>query len=178
MVKLWDGQSVTLQQAICTIPGSDGNKLFTGIKCMGNTETVVFTHHKRYNNEARKTVSVIHKVLQDISNEQSFSILVPGLSPRPNPELEAMQKQDNDYLDRYLNLQHYLEIELTKKKKMNDDTVGTQTAVSGLTNVSPQSRTSVGNVWTKKRNTQKTMETDVHDLWISKQQKRNRWTTL
>ena len=82
---------------------------------MGNTETLVFTHHKRYNNKARKTVSVIHKVLQDIFNEQSFSILVPGLSPRPTPELEAMQKQKNNYLDRYLNLQHYLEIELTEK---------------------------------------------------------------
>ena len=75
MVTLRDVQTITLQQAICTIPGSDGKRLFTGVECMGNTETVVFTHHKRYNNEARKTVSMIHRVLQDILNEQSFSIL-------------------------------------------------------------------------------------------------------
>ena len=93
MVTLQEEQTVTLQQAICTIPGSDGKRLFTSVECMVNTETVVFTHHKRYNNEARKTVSMIHRVLQHILNEQSFSFLDLVLSTRPTPELEAMQKQ-------------------------------------------------------------------------------------
>ena len=93
-----------------------------------------------------------------------FSILVPGLSPRPTPELEAMQKQENDYLDGYLNLQHYSEIELIKKRKMDDDMVGTQTTVSSLTNVSPKSRASMGTAWTKKCNTQKRLETEVQDV--------------
>ena len=60
MVKLQDRQSVTIQQAICSIPGCDGKQLFAGVECMGETETVVFTRHKKYNNEARKTVSFIH----------------------------------------------------------------------------------------------------------------------
>ena len=47
---------------------------------------------------------------------------------------------------------------------MDDNTVETQTAVLGLTNVSPQSRAGVGTAWTKKRNTQKTMETDVQNV--------------
>ena len=86
--------------------------------------------------------------MQDIFDEKSNGTLVPGLSPRPTPELEAMQKQENDYLDGFLNLQHCSEIELTKNRKMDDETVGTQTAVSGLTNVSPQSRASMGTAWT------------------------------
>ena len=154
-VKLRMGPEVTLQQAICMIPGSDGKRLFTGVECMGNTATVVFTHHKKFNKISRKIVSILHKVLQDILDDRSYGTLVPGLSPSPTPKLvEAMQQQENDYLDGYLNLNHYSKIELSKKRKMDDDTVGARTAVSGLTNVSPQSNLSTGTAWTKKRNTQ------------------------
>ena len=65
-VTLKGGQNVTVQQAICSIPSSSGEQLFTGVECMGNTETVVFTFHKKHNEEARKTVHVLHKVLQGI----------------------------------------------------------------------------------------------------------------
>ena len=153
-VKLREGPVVTLQQAICMIPSSDGKRLFTGVECMGNTATVVFTYHKRYIKEARKTVSILHKVLQDVLDKQSYAGLVPGLSPRPTPELEALRQQESDYLDGFLNLHHYSEIDLTKKRKMDDDTVGARTAVSGLTNVSPQSNPSNGTAWTKKRHVQ------------------------
>ena len=74
-----------------------------------------------------------------------------------------MQKQENDYLDEFLNLQHYSEIELTKKRNMDDDTVGTQTAVYGLTNVSPQSRASMGTAWTKWRYAQKSPKPGEQD---------------
>ena len=60
-------------------------------------------------------------------------------------------------------MQHYSEIELTKKRKMDDDTVSTQTAVSGLTNVSPLSCASVGTAWTKKRYAQKFPEPEEQD---------------
>ena len=157
-VKLQKGPEVTLQQAICTIPGSEGRRLFTGVECMGNTATVVFTCHKKLIKEAKKTVSILHRVLQDILDEQSYGALVPGLSPKPTPEFEAMQKQENDYLDGYLNLNHYTEIELSKKRKMDDDTVGARTAMSGLTNVSPQSNQSTGTAWTKRRSVQQSQQ--------------------
>ena len=153
-VKLQTGLEVTLQQAICMLPSSDGKRLFTGVECMGNTATVVFTYHKKYIKEARKTVSVLHKVLQDVLDDQSYGRMVPGLSPKSTPEFDAMRQQENDYLDGFLNLHHYSEIDLTKKRKMDDDTVGARTAVSGLTNVSPQSNRSTGTAWAKKRNVQ------------------------
>ena len=56
-VNLLNGQSVIIQQAVCSIPGSDGEQLFTSVERMGNTKTVVFTYHRRYNEEARKTVT-------------------------------------------------------------------------------------------------------------------------
>ena len=127
---------------------------------MGKTDTVVFTLHKKYNQEARKTIGVLHKVLQGIIDEQSYSKLDPGLTPRQTPELEAMHKQENDYLDGFLNLQHYSEIELTKKRKMDDDTIGARTAVSGLTNVSPQSNASTSNIWNMRNVQRRTVATN------------------
>ena len=126
---------------------------------MGNTETVVFTFHKKHNEEARKTVYVLHKVLQGILEETSYNAMGTHLSPTPTPELEAMQQQENNYLDGILNLHHYSEIDLTKKRKMDDDTVGARTAVSGLTNVSPQSHTTTGNAWTSRNVQRKTAAT-------------------
>ena len=63
--------------------------------------------------------------MQGILDNQSFRVLVPGLTLQPTLELEALQKQENDYLDGFLNLQHYSEIYLTKKRKMDNDTAGT-----------------------------------------------------
>ena len=65
-----------------------------------------------------------------------------------------MQKQENEYLDGFLNLEHYSELELNKKQKMNDDTVGVKKTVSGLTNVSPQSQNSTVNTWAGQRKVQ------------------------
>ena len=47
---------------------------------------------------------------------------------------------------------------------MDDDMVGTHTAVSGLMNVSPQLRASAGTAWTKKCNTQGITEADTQDV--------------
>ena len=80
-VTLRDGLTVTLQQVICTIPGSDREQLFTGVESMGETGTVVFTHHKRYNKQARKTVSILHRVLQDILNDDSYNLVAVGMNP-------------------------------------------------------------------------------------------------
>ena len=116
-VTLKGGQQVTVQQALCSIPSSGGEQLFTGVECMGNTETVVFTFHKKHIEEARKTVYVLHKVLQGILEETSYDAMGTRLSPTPTPELEAMEQQENNYLDGILNLHHNLEIDLTKKRK-------------------------------------------------------------
>ena len=161
-VTLKGGQQVTVQQALCSIPSSGGEQLFTGVECMGNTETVVFTFHKKHNEEARKTVYVLHKVLQGILEETSYDAMGTRLSPTPTPELEAMQQQENNYLDGILNLHHYSEIDLTKKRKMDDDTEGARTAVSGLTNVSPQSHTTTCNAWTSRNVQRKTAAPAQH----------------
>ena len=55
------------------------------------------------------------------------------------PEYDALQKQEK-YLDSLLNLDHWTKIYLSKKWKKDDETVGLCTAVSGLTNVSPQTQ--------------------------------------
>ena len=71
-----------------------------------------------------------------------------------------MHKQENEYLDGFLNLQHYSEIELTKKRKMDDDTIGARTAVSGLTNVGPQSNASKSNIWNLRNVQRRTVATN------------------
>ena len=58
-VTLQDGTTVTIQQAICTIPSSDCGKLFSRVECMGDTNTEVFTYHKRYHEEDMTTVKKI-----------------------------------------------------------------------------------------------------------------------
>ena len=63
---------------------------------------------------------------------------------QPEQELAAKQKQENKYIDSLLNLEHCTEIDITKKRKKDDETVGAHTAVSGLINVSPQTQNSTG----------------------------------
>ena len=71
-----------------------------------------------------------------------------------------MLQQENDYLDGLLNLGHCTEIDINKKRKKDDETIGAHTAVSGLTNVSPQTQTTTGSgVWT----TPTTMDIDNED---------------
>ena len=57
-----------------------------------------------------------------------------------------MLQQENSYLDSLLN--HCTEINIYKKQKKDNETVGAHTAVLGLTNVSPQTNTtSSTNTW-------------------------------
>ena len=57
-----------------------------------------------------------------------------------------MLQQENSYLDSLLN--HCTEIGIYKKQKKDNETVGAHTAVSGSTNVSPQTNTTSGtNAW-------------------------------
>ena len=64
-----------------------------------------------------------------------------------------MIQQESDYLDGLLNLEHCTEIDISKKRKKYDETVSAHTAVSGLTNVSPQTQTTTGtSPWTAPMN--------------------------
>ena len=142
-----DGSIVTMQQAICIIPSSDGNPLFTGVECMGDTDTVVFTYHKKRHDEAVTTVNKFWRAIQGILLATSFEELGMSPSTAHSPELEAIQKQKSDYLDGFLNLEHCSNLDINRKHKKYDDTVGGHTALSGLTNVSPQSHNSATTTW-------------------------------
>ena len=94
-------------------------------------------------------MQVLPRVLQQVLTMDSYNSLGLGNPPQPEPEYVAMQQQENDYLDGLLNLEHYTEIDINKKRKKDDEMVGANTAVLGLTNVSPQTLTTVGTgAWT------------------------------
>ena len=63
--------------------------------------------------------------------EDSYNALQIGNPPQPELELLAMRKQEHKYLDGILNLEHCIEIDITKNRKKDDKTMGAHTAVSG-----------------------------------------------
>ena len=149
VVTLKTDKQLTLQQALCAITATNDTPLFTGVERMGKTDTSLFTTNKRNLVEAKRTLHSLPQVLSRILTEDSYRALGLGLAPQQEPEYMAMIQQESDYLDGLLNLKHCTEIDITRKRKKDDETVGAQTAVSGLTNVSPQTRTTAGSsAWT------------------------------
>ena len=144
VVTLKTGRQLTLQQALCAINATSDTPLFTGVERMGKTDTSLFTAHKRNLAEAKRTLHSLPQVLSRILSEDSYRALGLGLAPQQEPEYMAMFQQESDYLDGLLNLKHCTEIDITRKRKKDDKTVGAHTAMSGLTNVSPQTRTTAG----------------------------------
>ena len=128
-----------MQQAIFMIPSSEGGQLFTGVECMGSTDTVVFTYHRRHHKEAITTVNKFGQALQSILLPASYNELGLSSHTQHPSVLEAIQSE-SDYLDGFLNLEHCSDMDINKKRKKDDNTVGAHTAISGLTNVSPQSQ--------------------------------------
>ena len=144
VVTLKTGRQLTLQQALCAINATSDTPLFTGVERMGKTDTSLFTAHKRNLAEAKRTLHSLPQVLSRILSEDSYRALGLGLAPQQDPEYMAMIQQESNYLDGLLNLKHCTEIDITRKRKKDDETVGAHTAMSGLTNVSPQTRTTAG----------------------------------
>ena len=101
-----------MQQAICIIPSSDGNPLFTGVECMGDTNTVVFTYHKKRHADTATTVNKFRRAIQGILLANSFEELGMSPSTAHSPKLEAVQKQESNYLDGFLNLDHYSDLDI------------------------------------------------------------------
>ena len=126
-----DGRKYTLHQAICLISNKEGQQLFTGVERMDRTNTSLITLHKKNLKEGTQTLQVLPKVLQGLLSLECFETLGLGNPPQSEPELIAMQKQENKYLDRLLNLKYCTEIDITKKRKKDDETVGANTAVQG-----------------------------------------------
>lgn len=148
-VTLKNGKTLSLQQTLCALSATRGGSLFTGVERMGKTETSLFTTHKSNMAEAKRTLQSLPQVMQRVLTLESYKALDMGNPPQHEPEYEAMIKQENEYLDGLLNLEHCTEIDIAKKRKKDDETVGAQTAISGLTNVSPQTQTTAGtSVWT------------------------------
>ena len=127
----------SLQQALCAISSVNRDLLFTGVEKMGRTDTSLFTTHKKNLQEGTRTLQVLPRVLQQVLTPESYKNFGLGNLPQPKPEYVAMQHQENKYLDGLLNLEHCTEIDINKKRKKDDETVGANTAVSGITNVSP-----------------------------------------
>ena len=148
-VTLTNGNVLTLQQALCALTATRGGSLFTGVERMGKTDMSLFTTHKANLTEAKRTLQSLPRVIQRVLTKESYERLSLGNPPQHEPEYEAMIRQESDYLDGLLNLEHCTEIDITKKRKKDDETVGAHTAVLGLTNVSPQSQTTAGTgAWT------------------------------
>lgn len=143
-VRLQNGSTLTLQQAMCALSDTGGGYLFTGVERMGKTDTSLFTTHKKNLGEAKRTLHSLPQVLRRVLTKDSFESLGLGNPPQHEPEYVAMLQQENEYLDGLLNLGHCTEIDINKKRKKDDETVGAHTAVSGLTNVSPQTQTTAG----------------------------------
>ena len=143
-VTLTNGNVLTLQQALCALTATRGGSLFTGVERMGKTDTSLFTTHKANLTEAKRTLQSLPQVIQRILTKESYERLSLGSPPQHEPEYEAMIRQESDYLNGLLNLEHCTEIDITKKRKKDDETVGAHTAMSGLTNVSPQTQTTAG----------------------------------
>ena len=143
-VNLQNGKSLTLQQTMCALTASSGEPLFTGVERMGKTDTSLFTTHKKNLGEAKRTLHSLPQVLRRVLTKESMDALGMGDPPQQESEYAAMLQQENEYLDGLLNLKHCTEIDIHKKRKKDDETIGAHTAVSGLTNVSPQTNTTVG----------------------------------
>ena len=111
---------------------------------MGTTDTSLITVHKKNWREGTRTLQVLPRVLQRMLSQECYEDLGVGNPPQSESELTAMQKQENEYLDGLLNLEHCTEIDISKKREKDDETIGAQTAMSGLTNVSPQTQASTG----------------------------------
>ena len=105
---------------------------------MGSTDTVVFTYHRRHHKEVITTVNKCGRALQGILLPASYNKLGLSSHTQHPSKLEAIQSE-SDYLDGFLNLEHCSDMDINKKRKKDDDTVGGHTAILGLTNVSPQS---------------------------------------
>ena len=111
---------------------------------MGNTDTSLITLHKKKLREGTRTLQVLPRVLQSMLSQECYKALGFGNPLQPEPEFVAMQKQENEYLDGLLNLEHGTEIDINKKRKKDDKTVGAHTAMLGLANVSPLTQASTG----------------------------------
>ena len=114
---------------------------------MGNTGTVVFTYHKKHHAEATTTVNIFWQAIQGILLASRFVKLGMGNSTQHSPKFEAVQKQEIDYLNRFLYLDHCSNLDINRKQKKDDDTVGGHTAMSGLTIFSPQLYISATTTW-------------------------------
>ena len=84
---------------------------------MGNTDTVVFTYYRKCHEEALKTVNRLCCAIQSILLPTSFDEPGFGSTLQPTFGLEAIQKQESDYLDGFLNLDHCSKLDLSKKAK-------------------------------------------------------------
>ena len=135
-----------MQQSLCKISSVDSSQLFSGFKCMGNTDTV-FTYRKKWHEESTKTVENLHRAIQGILLPDCFQEIGIRSPTQSTFKLDVIKKQEIGYLDGFLNLDHCSELDLTKKRKKDDHTVGRNTAVSGLTNISPLSTSSAGTTW-------------------------------
>ena len=139
---------------------------------MGRTDTSLFTLHKQNLREGNRTLQVLPRVLQQVLTLDSYNLLGLGYPPQPEPEYIAMQQQENNYLDGLFNLEHCTEIDINKKRKKDDETVGANTAVLGLTNVSPQTLTTIGRgAWTTP------MDMDIDDMELTMTQVMSTLTT-
>ena len=143
-VTLQNGKKLTLQQTLCSLSAAGGGYVFTGVERMGKTDTSLFTTHKKNLSAAKRTLHLLPQVLRRVLTPESFDSLGLGNPPQHEPEYVAMVQQEKDYLDGLLNLGHCTEIDINKKRKKDDETIGAHTAVSGLTNVSPQTQTTTG----------------------------------
>ena len=144
IVDLQNGKTLTLQQTLCALTASGGGSLFTGVERMGKTDTSLFTTHKKNLSEAKRTLHSLPQVLGRVLKPECIESLGLGKPPQLESEYHAMLKKENEYLDGLLNLEHCTEIDMNKKRKKDDETIGAHTAVSGLTNVSPQTNTTAG----------------------------------
>ena len=143
-VTLQNGKKLTLQQTLFSLSAAGGGYVFTDVEQMGKTDTSLFTTHKKNLSAAKRTLHSLPQVLRQVLTPESFDSLGLGNPPQHEPEYVAMVQQEKDYLDGLLNLGHCTEIDINKKRKKDDETIGAHTAVSGLTNVSPQMQTTTG----------------------------------
>ena len=84
---------------------------------MGKTDTSLFTLHKKNTADGKQTLQSLPKVLQRMLEKDSYNALQIGNPQQLEPDLLEMRKQDHEYLDGILNLEHHTKIDITKRGK-------------------------------------------------------------
>ena len=92
-VTLQGGNIVTMQQAICTTPSSDGGQLFSGVEYMGDIDTVLFTYHKRHHGKDKTTVNKFWRAIQGILLSTSYNELGLGSHTHHPSKLKTVQNK-------------------------------------------------------------------------------------